>query len=208
MRLLCAVMLAGLSVLVQAQAEAEAKANVTVQAVVASPVAAANGVKQACPAMFNTDMRLLHSDKSVNLCDVVQGHPVLVVNTASHCGFTPQFKGLEKLHQAYKDKGLVVIGFASDDFYQEANSEAEAATICYVNFGVSFTMVSPSHVRGDKANSVFAAINAQSSSPSWNFNKYLVDANGKVVAHFGSRVVPDDAKVLAAIDALLSAPQE
>lgn len=157
----------------------------------------------ACPEMFDTVMRVLHSDTSVNLCDVVKGRPVLVVNTASHCGFTPQFKGLEKLHQTYKDKGLVVMGFASDDFFQESSSEEESATICFVNFGVDFTMLAPTHVRGGKANKVFASINRQSSSPSWNFNKYLLDANGKVVGHFGSRVAPDDKKIVAAIEALL-----
>ncbi len=181
MRILMTVLLAGMSMFVQAESTA----------------------KTECAAMFNTTLRVLHSEKSVNLCDVVKNHPVLVVNTASHCGFTPQFKGLEKLYQTYKDKGLVVLGFASDDFFQEDDSESEAAKICYVNFGVTFTMLAPSHVKGDEANAVFAAINKQSQAPSWNFNKYLVDANGVVVEHFGSRVTPDDIKLLAAIDALL-----
>jgi glutathione peroxidase len=172
-----------------------------------SMLASAQDAK-TCAAMFNTDMRLLHSEKTVNLCDIVKGRPVLVVNTASHCGFTPQLKGLEKLHQTYKDKGLVVIGFTSDDFYQEAETESEAAKICYVNFGVSFTMLAPSHVKGDKANKVFAAINKQSKAPSWNFNKYLVDANGVVVEHFGSNVKPEDIKLSAAIDALLQLPKK
>jgi glutathione peroxidase len=182
MRLMMMLLLASLSVFVQAQTP----------------------VQKTCAAMFNTEMRLLHSDKSVNLCDVVKNHAVLVVNTASHCGFTPQFKGLEKLHQTYKDKGLVVLGFASDDFYQEDDSESEAAKICYVNFGVTFTMLAPSHVKGDKANKVFAAINKQSKAPSWNFNKYLIDANGTVLEHFGSRVKPDDIKLAAAIEAALN----
>ena len=157
----------------------------------------------ACPAMFNVSMRLLHSQKSVNVCDIVRGHPVLVVNTASHCGFTPQFKGLEALHEKYKDKGLVVLGFASDDFWQEDKSEAEAAKICYVNFGVTFTVFAPTAVRGDDVNHVFAELNKQAGKPSWNFNKYLVDANGKVIEHFGSRVKPDSPKLTSAIDALL-----
>jgi glutathione peroxidase len=170
--------------------------------------ALADNTPAACPPMFNTSLRVLHSQQTINLCDRVKGHPVLVINTASHCGFTPQFKGLEKLHQTYKDKGLVVIGFASDDFFQEDNSEEEAATICHVNFGVTFTMLAPTHVRGDKANAVFAEINRQSSSPSWNFNKYLIDANGKVVQHFGSRVSPDDASIAAAIDKVLLPPMK
>lgn len=172
------------------------------------PLLALAQEKPACPAMFNTTMRLLHSQQSVNLCDVVQGKKaVLVVNTASHCGFTPQFKGLEALHQQYKDKGLAVVGFASDEFFQEDDSEAEAAKICKVNFGVTFTMLAPSGVRGDDANPVFAAINRQADAPAWNFNKYLVDANGKVLQHFGSRVKPEDAKLKDAIEAALKPAQ-
>lgn len=156
-----------------------------------------------CAPIFNTKMRQLHTQEVLNLCEVVQGRPALVVNTASHCGFTPQFKGLEALHQKYGEKGLVVVGFASDDFFQEDKSEAEAAKICYFNFGVTFTMLAPTAVRGSDANPVFAEIGRQSDAPSWNFNKYLVDANGKVVAHFGSRVKPEDEKLVKEIEKLL-----
>ena len=172
--------------------------------VIFMPVAAIAEEKTDCPVMFNTTMRLLHSQESVNLCDVVKGKKaVLVVNTASHCGFTPQFKGLEALYQQYKDKGLLVLGFASDEFWQEDKSEAEVAKICLVNFGVTFTMLAPTGVKGDDANPVFVQINQQADAPSWNFNKYLIDANGKVVQHFGSRVKPDDAGLKAAIEAVL-----
>lgn len=157
-----------------------------------------------CAPLFNTNMRLLHSDKMVNVCDLVKNHPVLIVNTASHCGFTPQFKGLEHIYQAYKDKGLVVLGFASDDFYQEANDENEAATICYVNFGVTFTVFAPTHVRGSDVNPVFAVLNKATSSPSWNFNKYLVDSHGKVVKKFGSMTKPDDADFIKAVESLIA----
>ncbi|WP_246125127.1 glutathione peroxidase [Exilibacterium tricleocarpae] len=153
--------------------------------------------------MFDAEMRLLHSSKTVNLCDLVEGKPVLVVNTASHCGFTPQFKALEAVHQQYGAQGLVVIGFASDDFRQEAKDEAEAAAICYKNYGVSFTMLAPSRVTGDRANAVFKAINRQSKQPDWNFNKYVIDKNGAVVQRFGSATKPDNKKVRDAIGMVL-----
>ena len=115
-----------------------------------SPLSMAN-----CPAYLDQTLRKLHSQESVNLCKSFAGKPMLIVNTASHCGFTPQFKGLEELHQEYRNKGLVVLGFSSNDFNQEASDEARAAKVCFVNNGVSFTMIAPSHVRGDKANAVF-----------------------------------------------------
>lgn len=157
-----------------------------------------------CPPHLDHEMRKLHSSDSANLCDVIAGKPALVINTASHCGFTPQFEGLEALHKKYAQSGLVVIGFASDDFYQAADTEEEAATVCYVNYGVSFMMFAPSHVKGDAANPVFKAIAAQSQAPSWNFNKYLLDSSGTVVAHFGSNTAPNSEGIAQAIEGLLS----
>ena len=107
----------------------------------------------ACPAFLNQDFKKLHSAQNINLCAAFAGRPLLIVNTASHCGFTPQFKGLEALHQKYQARGLVVIGFPSDDFKQEAKDEAETADICYLNYGVTFTMLSPSAVTGRDAKS-------------------------------------------------------
>ena len=157
----------------------------------------------ACPDYLNEDMRKLHSKKTVNLCELQAGGPMLVVNTASHCGYTKQFKGLEALYQAYKDRGLEVVGFASDDFSQEADSEAEAADICYVNYGVTFTMLAPSHVLGKEANPVFSELTKQAEAPSWNFNKYLVNADGQVIEHFGSTTSPDSANLRKAIESML-----
>ena len=156
-----------------------------------------------CPAFLNHDFKKLRSEQSVNLCEVTGGRPVLIVNTASHCGYTPQFKGLEALNQKYRARGLVVVGFPSDDFNQEAKQEAETAEICYINYGVTFTMLSPSVVTGASANPVFKELARKSSSPSWNFNKYLVSADGKVVQHFDSNVKPDSAKLTRAIEQLL-----
>ena len=171
-------------------------------AVVAAALLSA--VAQAsCPDYLNHEMRRLHSQESVNLCEVTAGKPVLIVNTASHCGFTPQFKGLEALHQSYKDQGLVVLGFASDSFKQEADSEAKAADVCFVNYGVSFTMLAPTPVRGDAANPVFEALGAAAGEPRWNFNKYLVDGDGTVIEHFDSSTGPDSAQMTAAIEKVL-----
>jgi glutathione peroxidase len=156
-----------------------------------------------CPAFLNQDFKKLRSEQSINLCEAYAGKPLLIVNTASHCGYTPQFKGLEALHQKYRARGLMVVGFPSDDFNQEAKQEAETAQICYINYGVTFTMLSPSAVTGGNANPVFKELARKSSAPNWNFNKYLVSADGKVVRHFDSNVKPGSAQLNDAIEQLL-----
>lgn len=172
--------------------------------ILASTLTAPVAMAATCPDWLDHDLRRLHSQDTVNLCEVAGGKPMLVVNTASHCGFTSQFRGLEALYQKYRSRGLAVVGFASNDFRQAAKSEEEAAQICYVNFGVSFTMVAPSAVTGADANPVFQAINRQSQPPGWNFLKYLLDASGNVVARFPSTVTPDDPELNEAIDNLLA----
>ena len=166
-------------------------------------LAGATGAHASCPEYLDHSMRRLHSQEDVNLCEVTAGKPVLIVNTASHCGFTPQFKGLEAVHQSYKDRGLVVVGFASDSFKQEADSEEEAADVCYVNYGVSFTMLAPTPVRGDEANPVFQALGDAAGEPRWNFNKYLVDSDGTVIEHFDRSTSPSSAQMTAAIEKVL-----
>ena len=157
----------------------------------------------ACPDYLNQEMRRLHSKDTVNLCEISDGKPVLVINTASHCGYTKQFKGLEALNKQYSERGLQVVGFASNDFRQEAKDEEKAAEVCYVNYGVTFTMLAPSHVRGGKANPVFQELARQTEEPGWNFNKYLIDRDGNVVQHFGSGTSPDDKALTSAIESLL-----
>lgn len=153
----------------------------------------------ACPDFLDQEFRKLHSPETVNLCSLYQGKPLLIVNTASHCGYTKQFTGLEALYQAYKDAGVEIIGFASDDFKQAAKSELEAATICYENYGVTFTMLAPTVVTGEKANSVFHHLNAQAQEPGWNFNKYLITEGGKQITHFDSEIKPRDSALEEAL---------
>jgi glutathione peroxidase len=160
----------------------------------------------ACPGWMNQERRLLHSEKSKNLC-AYSGRPMLVVNTASHCGFTKQFKELDALYREYQARGLAVVGFSSNDFRQEAGDEAEAAKVCYVNFGVSFDMYAPIVVSGDNADPVFKELARQGGGfPRWNFYKYLVDRNGVVVERFSSFAAPDGKDMRAAIEKVLAAP--
>jgi glutathione peroxidase len=156
-----------------------------------------------CPAWLDQDFPKLRSAGTVNLCKAAAGKPLLVVNTASYCGYTPQFKGLEALHQKYRDRGLVVVGFPSDDFNQEDADQAKTAEVCYVNYGVKFTMVETTPVKGRDANPVFQELARQSREPQWNFNKYLVTADGKVAQYFGSGVAPDSAELAGAIERVL-----
>ncbi len=145
----------------------------------------------------------LHSSQMLNLCELMGKRPVLIVNTASHCGFTGQFKGLEALYQRYEKQGLVVVGVPSDSFNQEADNAAETAEVCYKNYGVSFPMTQVLPVRGEEAHAMFKHLSTQQQAPQWNFNKYLVDQKGHVVAHFPSHVTPQDARLRNAIEKLL-----
>lgn len=156
-----------------------------------------------CPDYLEGDYRRLHASDNVNLCELLDGKTALVVNTASHCGFTGQFEALEAVHQDYKDEGLVVVGFASDDFKQEAETEEEAATICYTNYGVTFTMLAPTVVTGDQANALFAYLAEQSEEPGWNFNKYLLNTKTGDVTHYDSKTKPDSDTLTKAIEAAL-----
>lgn len=159
-----------------------------------------------CPDVLKFMKRKLNSQETVNMCEAYKGKALLVVNTASKCGFTPQFEGLEKLYSEYKDKGLVVLGFPSNDFNQEFGDESKTAELCELTYGVNFPMFEPISVRGDNADPLYKTLAEQSgTSPKWNFYKYLVDVNGKVVDSYGSFTKPDDEDLLADIDLALKA---
>lgn len=143
--------------------------------------------------------------KPENLCQAYGGKVMLVVNVASHCGFTPQYEGLEKIYKQYQGQGLVVLGFPSGDFGgQEFDDEQKIAKFCKANFGVSFPMFGKTAVTGDQANPLFRTLTAKTgAAPGWNFNKYLVGRDGKVIAHFGSDDKPDGKAMTGAIEAAL-----
>ncbi|TMO63618.1 glutathione peroxidase [Pseudoalteromonas aurantia] len=155
-----------------------------------------------CDDFTNVELRKLRSQDTLNLCQF-KNKPLLIVNTASNCGFTGQFEDLEKLHKKYKDQGLVVLGFPSDDFFQEEDDEKDTAKVCFVNYGVTFNMLATSDVRGDSANPIFKHLGDKTSSPKWNFYKYLVSADRQTITRFNSRTKPLSDEMVSAVEKAL-----
>lgn len=155
----------------------------------------------------NVEMRRLLG-KPENVCQSYGGKVMLIVNVASHCGFTPQYEGLEKVYKSYRDQGLVVLGFPSGDFMdQEFGDEGEIQKFCKANYGVTFPMFGKTSVKGEQANPLFKTLTAKTGeAPGWNFNKYLVGRDGKVIAHYGSTTKPDSKDLQQAIESALKAP--
>lgn len=154
----------------------------------------------ACPTLFNRTLQTL-DEKNQSLCDYA-GKVVLVVNTASECGYTPQYEGLEALSRKYGKRGLVVLGFPMNDFGgQEPGSNKEISTFCVNQYAIDFPMFAKTEL---KRNPLYAdLIKSSGEAPSWNFHKYLVDRKGARVQSFGPRVDPNDPKLVAAIERLL-----
>jgi len=151
---------------------------------------------QACPSLL--DQRYISlQGKPVNLCDFA-GRPILVVNTASKCGYTPQFEKLEALHKRYQGRGLVVLGFPSNDFNQELATNQEIAQFCKLTYFVEFPMIEKGSVTGSGANAFFKQLAAASgAAPQWNFHKYLIAPDGKTVHSFGTQVEPDAREIMS-----------
>ena len=169
-----------------------------------SPARASAGA--ACPSALNVTLPRLQDEKPQSLCQYA-GKVLLVVNTASHCGFTGQYKGLEALYARYKDQGLVVLGFPSNDFAQEKGSNQEIAEFCENTFGIKFPMFAASSVRGEQANPFFAQLIRQgATAPKWNFYKYLVGRDGRLVESYSSMTGPENRSLVAAIEKQLKAP--
>ncbi|HQS03096.1 MAG: glutathione peroxidase [Halothiobacillus sp. 35-54-62] len=165
----------------------------------AAPVFAA----PSCPLLHFT-VRKLAGDERVDLCDMVAGKVVLVVNTASYCGYTPQFKGLEQLYAEYKDQGFVVLGFPSNDFGdQDPKPENQIQDFCALTYDVTFPMFEKMHVRANNASPLFKTLAqaADGDYPTWNFHKYLIGRDGKLIGSFDSPVTPEalSPKIAAAL---------
>ena len=160
----------------------------------------------ACPALLDRKMTDI-LDQPQSLCEYA-GKVVLVVNTASQCGYTPQYEGLEALYRKYKSRGLVVLGFPSNDFGgQEPGSNKEIASFCVNQYAIDFPMFSKTSVQGNAANPFYAELaRTTGKAPRWNFHKYLIDRSGKQVQSFDTRVEPDDVRLIASIERLLQTP--
>lgn len=166
---------------------------------------AAKPANAACPAFLRHRFDRLQDEKPQDLCQYA-GRVLLVVNTASFCGFTSQYKDLEALHARYRDQGLVVLGFPSNDFgQQEPGSNQAIADFCESTFGVRFPMFVKSHVVGDDANPLFKQLaSATGERPRWNFHKYLLSRDGREVRSHGSATQPNNPKFLKDLERFLS----
>jgi len=166
---------------------------------------AASPTPAACPKILQHTVARLQDEKPQALCQYA-GQVVVVVNTASFCGFTPQYKGLEALSAKYKDRGLVVLGFPSNDFSQEPDSNAKIADFCENTFGVKFPMFVKTTVRGADALPLFKQLAEQTgTTPKWNFYKYVISRDGKSIHSYSSMTGPQDKSFVQDIEKLLAA---
>lgn len=159
-------------------------------------------IADECPALLNHQFKTLQGS-TIDLCQY-RDKPILVVNTASKCGFTPQFEKLEAMSKKYRDRGLLVIGFPSNDFRQELQSNSEIGSFCKLTYGVKFPMVAKGAVSGSGANPFYKQlIAATKQEPQWNFHKYVITAGGKSVHSFTTETEPDDRAIMKLIQANL-----
>ena len=160
----------------------------------------------ASGSLLDQDFRRLASDEVVNLADAYGGKVILVVNTASKCGNTPQYDGLEKLYEEYRDDGLVVLGFPSNDFFgQEPGTEEEIQEFCRLTYGVRFPMFEKVTVKEGEAHPFFDGLAAAAGTyPTWNFHKYLIGRDGQLIAEFSPRTKPYDDRLVASIKTALA----
>jgi len=169
-----------------------------------SPAPAPASSTAACPAILQHTFNRLQDEAPQNLCQYA-GKVILVVNTASYCGFTSQYEGLEALYASYQAKGLVVLGFPSNDFgKQEPGSNKEIADFCFNTYAVKFPMFSKSVVSGPEANALYVQLARETgTTPKWNFYKYLIDRNGRVVDSYNSLTKPQSKRLVSDIEKLL-----
>ena len=167
------------------------------------------GTAAATGGLLAHSYRPLAGRAPVDLAAAYGGEVVLVVNTASKCGFTPQFEGLEAMHARYREQGFAVLGFPSGDFKeQEFEDEAQIREFCTLTYGVKFPMFEKVHVVGEQATPLYRELAAVSGeAPKWNFHKYLIGRDGRLIASYGSRTTPDDPALVAAVERALAAPR-
>ncbi len=176
----------------------------TLAAMLVGLAVATADARAACPRLLDRELMSLQG-QPVSLCKF-GGKVLLVVNTASQCGYTPQYEGLEKLYQRYRERGLVVLGFPANDFgAQEPGTNEQIAQFCEVNYGVSFPMFAKTSVIGANANPLYRDLASRTGQqPQWNFYKYLLDRNGRPVVSFGSAVDPSDPRLTSQIEQFLA----
>ena len=160
---------------------------------------------ELCAPLLDVTVKTLNEKKPVRLCQVYQDRVVLIVNTASKCAFTGQSEGLEKLYAEYKQRGLVVLGFPSNDFgSQEPGTDAEIQSFCRLTYGVKFPMFSKSRVRKEHADPLYKKLASKAGEyPAWNFHKYLLDKQGRFIASYASHIGPDNKQMRNTIESLL-----
>lgn len=166
---------------------------------------AQNTAGQSCSPLLSHSFSRLQDGAPQNLCQY-SGKVLLVVNTASYCGFTNQYEGLEALYAKYEKRGLVVLGFPSNDFGQQEPGDAkQIADLCFNTYGVKFPMFSKVAVVGSQRNALYAQLfQATKAAPQWNFHKYLIGRDGKRVTSFASAVEPTSKPLVAAVEAALA----
>ncbi|NJD34803.1 MAG: glutathione peroxidase [Betaproteobacteria bacterium] len=158
-----------------------------------------------CPPLLDHSLQRLQDSAPQSLCQY-QGKVILVVNTASFCGFTGQYEGLEAVYDKYKERGLVVIGFPSNDFGdQEPGSNKEIADFCRTTYGIKFPMMAKTDIAAPKTHAFYKQLIAKSgTAPKWNFHKYLIDRSGKTVESFNTLPAPDSRSLIAQIERRLA----
>jgi glutathione peroxidase len=174
---------------------------------VTAATAPGNTASNGCAPLLQKTFRRLQDEAPQNLCQY-RGKVLLVVNTASYCGFTSQYEGLERLFATHAGRGLVVLGFPSNDFgQQEPGNSKQIADLCYNTYGVKFPMFEKSAVVGPTANALYRELTAATGkSPQWNFHKYLIGRNGQVMGSYPSNTDPQDPRLLADLQNALKAP--
>ena len=206
-RVFAAALALGLATAVQAGGFLDERA----VAAAATPLVPAHWIQAAatpapsadCPTLLRHTFNRLQTGEPQSLCQY-QGKVLLIVNTASYCGYTRQYEALEAMYRKYKDRGLVVVGFPSNDFSQEPGNNKDIADFCRTTYGVQFPLYEKTTVAQLARNPLYGELaKATGMAPQWNFHKYVVDRSGKPVASFASAVVPDAREITSLIEKLL-----